>query len=229
MKKVEEKKGCGMIGEDDAGNIFKVGNADWLGISTPEKNIVVVKNEMVIAQFNLEEKIKNGAKELIDFCVKNKITPILLSGDTQEKCNKVALQLGITQVYAAQLPEEKLKRIKEFSSKGKTIMLGDGINDAPALALADVGISLSDATSVAKETADIILLNNDLRKLIEVFQISQATHSTIRQNLFWAFAYNIFAIPLAAFGLLNPMIGALSMACSDIVVIGNSLRLRWRK
>ena len=134
------------------------------------------------------------------------------------------------EVYSEQLPGEKLELVSKFSKENLTAMVGDGINDAPALAKASVGISLSDASQVAIQSAQIILLkSNDLRSLLLSLRFSRHTLSTIKQNLFWAFAYNVIAIPVAAAGLLSPGIGALSMAFSDVILIGNSLRLRLKK
>ena len=128
------------------------------------------------------------------------------------------------------LPNEKLSSIENLQSISPTAMVGDGINDAPALAKASVGISLVNATQIAIQSADVVLLNkNDLDQLPKSLLIGKHTLLTIKQNLFWAFAYNIFAIPLAISGLLNPMWGALFMAFSDVVVIGNSIRLRYKK
>ena len=127
------------------------------------------------------------------------------------------------------LPHEKMALIAELSAKENTIMVGDGINDAPSLAKATVGISLSNASEVAVQAAQVILIHeNELTLLPKAISISKTTYQTIKQNLFWAFFYNVLAIPLAAAGYLSPMIGALSMAFSDIIVIGNSLRLNFR-
>ncbi|MBK8564240.1 MAG: HAD-IC family P-type ATPase [Saprospiraceae bacterium] len=131
--------------------------------------------------------------------------------------------------YAEQLPADKLNIIKQLSAEAPTAMIGDGINDAPALAQATIGISLSNASQVAMQSAQIILLNGHLDRLAKALAISTATLQTIKQNLFWAFAYNVVAIPVAAMGFLNPTWGALFMAFSDVVVIGNSIRLKGRR
>ncbi|MGB2279462.1 MAG: HAD-IC family P-type ATPase, partial [Flavobacteriales bacterium] len=125
------------------------------------------------------------------------------------------------------LPHEKLEKIDELNKNGLTAMVGDGINDAPALAKAHVGVSLGGSTEVAIESAQVVLLNTDnLKQIDTAYKISKHTLKTIKQNLFWAFSYNIVAIPIAALGFLNPMWGALFMAFSDVIVIGNSLRLK---
>ncbi|MEO6167440.1 MAG: HAD-IC family P-type ATPase, partial [Chitinophagales bacterium] len=126
-------------------------------------------------------------------------------------------------------PEEKLNIIHQLMKASPVAMVGDGVNDAPALTAATIGISLSNATQIAIDAAQVILLHNDLSLLPEAFRISKHTLVTIRQNLFWAFCYNIVAIPIAAFGWLRPIVGAASMAFSDVMVIGNSLRLRAKK
>ena len=128
------------------------------------------------------------------------------------------------------MPNEKLEKIKQLVNKTPTAMFGDGINDAPALAQSTVGISIGNATQVAIQSADVILLNkNELSQLPKALQVAKHTLLTIKQNLFWAFAYNIVAIPIAAMGFLNPMWGALFMAFSDVIVIGNSIRLKYKK
>ena len=146
------------------------------------------------------------------------------------KCKTIGKYLGIENIYSEQLPEDKIKKIEKINANIPTAMVGDGINDAAALASATVGISLANATQIAIQTADVVLLNDEnLKQLPKVLSIGKHTLLTIKQNLFWAFAYNVVAIPIAISGLLNPMWGALFMAFSDVIVIGNSIRLRYKK
>lgn len=153
----------------------------------------------------------------------------MLSGDKLEKCKSLAAQLGIDEVIAEQTPEEKLETIAALTDIAPTAMIGDGINDAPALAKATIGISMSDATQVAMQTAHVVLMNNGLKNLPTALGLGKHTYLTIKQNLFWAFIYNIVAIPVAAFGLLTPTFGALVMGLSDVVLAANSVRLFVKK
>ena len=187
------------------------------------------KNQVLLAHINIDDEIKPDAATLIAQLKRMNIVPVLLSGDKESRCMKVAKAIGITDVHAEKLPDEKLAIIDIYKKKGKTIMIGDGINDAPALTQADVGVSMNDASQVAIQSAKVVLLNTDLHSVVKFLQISKHTLITIKQNLFWAFAYNIVAIPIAALGFLNPMVGAFAMAFSDVVVIGNSLRLKTKK
>jgi P-type Cu+ transporter len=149
----------------------------------------------------------------------------LLSGDHTSKCENVAKQLGIQNIIAEQTPEQKLETIAKLNTLAPTAMVGDGINDAPALAKATIGISLSDASHIAMQSADVILMNNGIKNLPLALGLGKHTFITIKQNLFWAFIYNIVAIPIAAFGLLTPTLAALAMGGSDIVLAANSVRL----
>ncbi|MEL6589449.1 MAG: cation-translocating P-type ATPase, partial [Bacteroidota bacterium] len=228
---VIEHKGKGMEATDKQDNQYLLGSYSWLqsyGIEAGY-DLYLLKNGTLLAKLNIVDEIREGAKEMIDFLQAQKIETVLLSGDRKEKCQILADQLKIKQVFAEQLPEEKLAKIEAFSAEKPTAMVGDGINDAPALARANVGISMGQASEVAIQSAQIILLRENLRLIPELFKISKHTILTIRQNLFWAFFYNVMAIPLAAVGMLTPMIGAATMALSDVVVIGNSLRLKQKK
>ncbi|WP_259067005.1 heavy metal translocating P-type ATPase [Mucilaginibacter sp. X4EP1] len=227
LKLASEEKGLGMRAEDVEGNHYFLGSGKAKDES--DFNLSLYKNQKLIAQIAIDDEIRPEAITLIKALKKMHIVPVLLSGDKLNRCLKVAKLIGITDVHAEKLPDEKLTVIDIYKQKGKTIMIGDGINDAPALTKADVGVSMNDASQVAMQSARVILLNTDLHSVIKFLQISRHTLITIKQNLFWAFAYNIIAIPVAAMGFLNPMVGAFTMAFSDVVVIGNSLRLKAKK
>ena len=227
---IKEIKGIGMEGEDEQGHIWKLGSSRLLTNKPPTGDLFLLRNGERVATLHLEDEIKPETAQLVTWLKENKITPVLLSGDQQGKCEAVAQTIGIEKVYAEKLPEEKLEIINELVGKGRTAMVGDGINDAPALARADAGISLGDATQVAMQQAQVILLNSEaMLKIKTTLLLGKHTMRTIRQNLFWAFFYNVIAIPVAAFGFLNPMVAALAMAFSDVIVIGNSIRLKFKK
>jgi P-type Cu+ transporter len=232
FSEIREEKGVGVKAKDTEGNFYEVGSyliAKNLS-EDKEHSLYLIKNNVLIATVDLEDRIKNGALEMISSLRSEGIKTVLLSGDNHSRCKLIAEKLGINQVYSEQLPEQKLEIIAALVKEQATAMVGDGINDAPALAKATVGVSLGNATDVAIQSAQIILLKGeDLSYIIRSLKISRHTLITIKQNLFWAFFYNIVAIPLAAMGFLNPMIGALAMAFSDVVVIGNSIRLKTKK
>jgi Cu+-exporting ATPase len=155
------------------------------------------------------------------------LRPVLLTGDNQATARAVAAEVGIEEVIAEVLPSEKADVVRRLQGEGRVVaMAGDGVNDAPALAQADLGLSIGTGTDVAIEASDLTLVSGDLRAAADAIRLSRATLRTIKQNLGWAFGYNLAALPLAAIGLLNPVIASLAMACSSISVVANALRLR---
>jgi Cu+-exporting ATPase len=230
FKDIKEDKGIGIRATDSDGNTFIAGSFRIAAhLTTDDTHVVyLLKNDTLLATVDLDDSPRAGALETIAALQKEGIRTILLSGDSESRCRKLAGLLNISEVYASKLPTQKTELIREWQKEGKVAMIGDGINDAPSLAEAWIGISMGNGTQVAMQSSDLILLKSqDLRIFLKARKIAAATLKTIRQNLFWALIYNLVAIPFAAFGLLSPMIASLSMAFSDVVVIGNSLRLRF--
>jgi len=173
------------------------------------------------------DSIKTTSAEAVAAFSRLGLTPILLTGDNSTAARAVAHAVGIHEVFAEVLPADKAGMIARLQAEGKVVaMVGDGVNDAAALATADLGLAMGTGTDVAMEASDITLVRGDLRAAVDAVRLARRTLGTIKANLFWAFAYNVAAIPLAAFGLLNPMIAGAAMAFSSVFVVGNSLRLR---
>ena len=228
---IQESKGLGMIAETTEGKKIEFGSSRL--VQDPDliekHDLFLLENGQCIAALSLSDELKEGAKAAVQAIQKMGIKTILLSGDSERKCKQIADEIGITEIYFQQSPEGKLKIIEQLNTQQATAMFGDGVNDAPALNMASVGISLGDASKVAWSSAQVILLQKrSIEGLPLALKLSRMTLRTIHQNLFWAFFYNVIAIPIAAAGLLQPMIAAFSMAFSDVVVIGNSIRLKYR-
>jgi Cu+-exporting ATPase len=176
------------------------------------------------------DEIKNSSKLAITELRSRNIRTLLLTGDNRVSAEHVTKSLGIDEALAEQTPESKASTIASLRHKGQVVaMVGDGINDAPALAAADVSFAMSSGTDVAMHTADITLMRSDPTLVADTIDISRKTYSKIKQNLFWASIYNLIGIPLAAFGLLSPVIAGAAMAFSSVSVVGNALLLkRWK-
>lgn len=192
-----------------------------------ETAILVAVDKQVKAVFGFADRLKENSAQAIEILKDLGLKPVLLTGDGQEIAHQVGKKLGITEVIAQVKPKDKVEAVFAKQRQGALVaMIGDGVNDAAAIAQADLGIAMGSGTDVAIQAADITLMRSDLLAAIDAIRLSRRTLKTIKSNLFWAFAYNVAAIPLAAVGLLNPMLAGATMACSSLFVVGNSLRLR---
>ena len=230
-KKIEEIKGLGIKATDKDGNEYAAGSFRVAVQLTEDysHSVYIVCNNKLLGWIDVADEIRPEAKHVIALLKSKGIKTILLSGDKKEKTESVAKLLNIDEVVSEQSPEQKLERIASYNAIAPTAMVGDGINDAPALAKATIGISLSDATQIAMQSSQVVLMNHGLKHLPLSLGLGKHTYITIQQNLFWAFLYNIVAIPVAGLGFLNPTLAALFMGFSDVVLGVNSVRLNWKK
>ena len=242
VSEFEEIPGVGVKGKIDGKNYY-LGNPKEIskiiknldeslmkkidGFQKEGKSVVLLTDyEKIISMITIRDKLREDAKKLIDELKSMNIKPVLATGDNYSYAKWVKDELGIEEFYAEVLPEDKMKIIKNLQDVGEVVaMVGDGINDAPSLKQADIGIAMGSGTDAAIETGDIVLLKGNLSNVLKAIKISELTFKKIKENLFWAFFYNIIAIPLAFFGLLHPVISEMAMAFSSINVITNSLRL----
>jgi len=226
LSEVREVKSEGMYGKTADGKDVFFGKSEVKSEGDSDLKI----DGKIELSFRVKDDILPHAIETIAYLKKLGKQCLILSGDKHRKVQEVAESIGIEEYHAGLNPEEKLSFIKNLSKSKTVAMVGDGVNDGPSLAAADVGVSHGGATTLAMESSKVVLMNPDTMKTFRnSVAISGLTYKTIKQNLFWAFAYNVVAIPIAALGFLNPMIAALAMAFSDVIVIGNSVRLRYRK
>ncbi|HTR28832.1 MAG TPA: cation-translocating P-type ATPase [Puia sp.] len=229
--RVEEVKGLGMRGETPEGDIYWAGSHKVAAALTADTthDVYVVRNEELLGWIDIRDTIRPDAKSVVRWLKQKGLHTVLLSGDRKETCLNLARELDIAEVLAEQTPQQKLEQVRMLDGGTPALMVGDGINDAPALAKATIGMSMSDSSHLAMETADVVLMDQGLSRLPAALELGRYTYATIRGNLFWAFFYNIIAIPVAAFGGLTPAVAALAMGFSDVILTANSLRLYTKK
>ena len=247
VKEFENITGLGIIGEIEEQKLI-VGNSKILvkydidnyyikeekELTEKGNSIVYVANSNgILALIGVNDIVRENAVEVIKKLNENKIETIMLTGDNKKTAEKIAREIGITEIISNVMPSEKTKVVKDLKKQGKYVMMcGDGINDSPALATANIGISVNSGTDIAMDSSDVILTKNDLGSILNLINISRKTVINIKQNLFWAFFYNLLMIPVAI-GILepigitiNPMLASLAMVFSSITVILNALRLK---
>ncbi len=240
-QKVQSVTGKGIEGVVD-GKTVRVGSPSWIAedvsiesiaeqikkLQAQAKTVVVASADgELLGALAIADAVHEHAKQAVDSLTKMGLTVVMVTGDNQATATAIASELGIEHVEAEVLPGEKLDVVKRWQDQGKRVaFVGDGINDAPALTQADLGIAMGTGTDVAIEAGQIVLVGGGPEKVVAGIRLATATYRSIKQNLFWAFFYNVIAVPLAAVGLLNPMIASAAMAFSSISVVLNSLRIR---
>ena len=213
--------------QEDQGLPAQLAEAKERAESRGQTAVVVFWDGRAHGVLVVSDSVKPTSAEAVSQLKGLGLTPLLLTGDNRAAAEQIAAEVGIEQVIAEVLPQDKIDVISRLQGEGKVVaMVGDGVNDAAALAQADLGLAMGTGTDVAIEASDITLVRGDLRSAADAIRLSRRTLGTIKGNLFWAFAYNVAAIPLAALGLLNPMLAGAAMAFSSVFVVGNSLRLR---
>jgi Cu+-exporting ATPase len=218
------------------GVAVRVGRAEFVGRGVDELSLAAHDTRTVVfagwddevrGAFVVADAVKPTSRDAVAALHELGLTTVMVTGDRQETADAVAVEVGIDRVVAGVLPGEKVDVVRALQGEGRRVaVVGDGVNDAPALAQSDLGIAIGTGTDVAIEASDLTLVSGDLRAAADAIALSRRTLSTIKGNLFWAFAYNVAAIPLAAVGLLSPVVAAAAMGFSSVFVVSNSLRLR---
>jgi Cu+-exporting ATPase len=233
--------GRGLVGIVD-GRSFMIGSPDWLvdqGVALPESQpwryagksvVALAEGQRWLGAIGIADPLRQSSRDAVARLQRLGVEVVMLTGDNAATAAAIAREAGVARFEAGVLPGDKAAAVQKLKAAGKRVgMAGDGINDAPALAAADVSFAMGAGSDVAMEAADITLMRNDLKGVADAVSLSRATLAKIRQNLFWAFIYNVLGIPAAAFGLLNPVIAGAAMAMSSVSVVSNSLLLkRWR-
>ncbi|MFN5371314.1 MAG: heavy metal translocating P-type ATPase [Bacteroidia bacterium] len=231
LTNIAETAGFGIEAYTPEGIHLKLGSKRIFD-KEPEQShdVYLSANGMLVLGINLKDELKSDVRQTMHQLKELGCRVVMLSGDRDSRCKTMAAEAGIEEVYSECLPADKTAIIEKLKRQGIVAMVGDGINDAPALATADIAVSVSLGSAVAKESAGLVLTTrHSISDLVFAIETARATLRTMKQNLFWAFFYNVLAIPIAAFGYLNPTIAAISMALSDVVVIGNAIRLNFFK
>lgn len=212
------------------GKSVRVGSPDWLGVTEAQAQIVVAVGDEIAGMMTVADPLRESSKAAVARLQALGVEVVMLTGDNATTAAEIARQAGVARFEAGVLPADKASHVAALKAAGKVVgMAGDGINDAPALAAADVSFAMGAGADVAMQAADITLMRNDLNGVADAISLSRATLAKIRQNLFWAFIYNVIGIPAAALGYLNPVIAGAAMAMSSVSVVSNSLLLkRWK-
>lgn len=210
------------------GNLsFMQDNDININIDTQNSIFLFAIDNNILASFELTDTIKDGAKETISNIKKLGVRVVMLTGDNENSANRVAEEVGIKEVYAKLLPQDKSHKIEEFHKNGDiVVMVGDGINDTIALAQSDIAIAMGNGADVAINVSDVVLIDDKIDSIYQAYRISKRTFRAVKENLSFSILYNIIAVPLAVFGFVNPLISALSMSLSSLVVVANSLRIK---
>jgi Cu+-exporting ATPase len=241
----EEVRGGGVMARSESSEIVRLGSLRWLQEAGVDLNggkefvaewsgkgatiVGLAVEKSLQGLFAVKDAVKPGAREVVERLKWIGLNVYLVTGDNSLTAASIAQQVGIKaeNVFAEVRPEQKAELVSKLQKQGERVaFVGDGINDAPAIEQADLGIAVSRASDIAREAADIILLNSEIEAVPESLSLARATLRTIKQNLFWAFFYNAVGVPLAALGFMSPILCAAAMGFSDLVVIGNALRLR---